>query len=187
MLIESTTIPGLLLLKPERRIDPRGYFTETFRADQFQAMVGPFAFVQENQSFSRKAGTVRGLHFQLAPRAQGKLVSCIAGSLLDVAVDLRKGSPAFGRSVAVVLSEENGHQLWVPPGFAHGFCTLKDQTSISYRVTDYYSPDHDRGLQWNDPALAIEWPVAAGNAILSDRDQRHPNLSDLHSNFVFSP
>lgn len=186
MLIESTAIPSVFLLTPERRIDSRGYFVETFRTDQFAAAIGPFAFVQENQSFSRKAGTVRGLHFQLNPRAQGKLVSCIAGSLWDVAVDLREGSPAFGRSVAAVLSEENGHQLWVPPGFAHGFCTLEDRTRISYKVTDYYSPDHDQGLQWNDPCLGIEWPVSAANAIVSARDQKQPSLSDLHTNFVFS-
>lgn len=185
MRIESTAIPSVFLLMPERMVDSRGYFVETFRADQFTSVVGPIAFVQENQSLSRNAGTVRGLHFQLAPRAQGKLVSCVAGALWDVAVDLRVGSPTYGRSVAAVLSETNGHQLWVPPGFAHGFCTLESRTIASYKVTEYYSPDHDRGLLWNDPALEIEWPVLASNAIISDKDRKQPKFSELYSNFVF--
>ncbi|MCY1307965.1 dTDP-4-dehydrorhamnose 3,5-epimerase [compost metagenome] len=125
------------------------------------------------------------MHFQLAPRAQGKLVSCIAGALWDVAVDLRVGSPTYGRSVAAVLSQKNGHQLWVPPGFAHGFCTLESRTIASYKVTEYYSPDYDRGLLWNDPALEIEWPVLTSNAIISEKDRKQPKLSELDSNFVF--
>ncbi|QHG73126.1 dTDP-4-dehydrorhamnose 3,5-epimerase [Ensifer adhaerens] len=185
MRIESTNISNVFLLMPERIVDSRGYFAETFRADQFTSVVGPVEFVQENQSLSRNAGTVRGLHFQLAPRAQGKLVSCVAGALWDVAVDLRIGSPTYGHSVTAVLSEKNGHQLWVPPGFAHGFCTLENRTIASYKVTEYYSPDHDCGLLWNDPALQIEWPALTATAIISDKDKNQPKLRDINSNFVF--
>ncbi|MGT2446619.1 dTDP-4-dehydrorhamnose 3,5-epimerase (plasmid) [Ensifer adhaerens] len=181
MKIEETAIPSVFLIKPKRLIDARGYFAETFRADWFAEVVGTYSFVQDNQSLSLEDGTVRGLHFQLAPRAQGKLVSCIAGALWDVAVDLRRGSQTYGKFVAAELSEENGHQLWIPPGFAHGFCTLKPSTVVSYKVTDYYSPEHDRGLLWNDPELGINWPVPPGNAILSDKDRGQPKLSDLHA------
>lgn len=186
MRIEPTTIRDVLLLLPERLSDRRGYFAETFRVDHFTAAIGPFAFVQENQSFSQKAGTVRGLHFQLAPRAQGKLVSCIAGALWDVAVDLRRGSPTYGNFVGAELCQENGHQLWIPPGFAHGFCTLEPKTVISYKVTDYYSPEHDRGLLWNDPALAIDWPVSICEAIVSNKDRNQPKLRDLHTDFAYN-
>ena len=181
MRIEETAIPAVFLIKPKRLIDARGYFAETFRADQFAENIGAYPFVQDNQSLSLEAGTVRGLHFQLAPRAQGKLVSCIAGALWDVALDLRRGSPTYGNFVAAELSEENGHQLWIPPGFAHGFCTLKPETVISYKVTDYYSPEHDRGLLWSDPELGINWPVSPSNAILSDKDKHHPKLYDLQT------
>lgn len=183
--IEETTLPSVFLIKPKRLDDSRGYFAETFRADHFAAIVGLYLFVQENQSLSREAGTVRGLHFQLAPRVQGKLVSCVAGALWDVAVDLRRGSPTYGSFVAAELSEENGHQLWIPPGFAHGFCTLKPETVVSYKVTDYYSPTHDRGLYWNDPALGINWPVSQSEAIVSDKDRKQPKLCDLHTTFTY--
>ncbi|MBD9496889.1 dTDP-4-dehydrorhamnose 3,5-epimerase [Ensifer adhaerens] len=183
MRIEETAIPSVFLIKPKRLVDTRGYFAETFRADQFAEIVGTHSFVQDNQSLSLEAGTVRGLHFQLPPRAQGKLVSCNAGALWDVAVDLRRGSPTHGKFVAAELSEENGHQLWIPPGFAHGFCTLKPATVVSYKVTDYYSPEHDRGLLWNDPELRINWPVSPNYAILSDKDRNQPRLSELQSKF----
>ncbi|WP_426289478.1 dTDP-4-dehydrorhamnose 3,5-epimerase [Ensifer adhaerens] len=181
MRIEETAIPSVFLIKPKRLIDARGYFAETFRADQFAENIGAYPFVQDNQSLSLEAGTVRGLHFQLAPRAQGKLVSCIVGALWDVAVDLRRGSPTYGNFVAAELSEENGHQLWIPPGFAHGFCTLKPETVVSYKVTDYYSPEHDCGLLWSDPELGINWPVSPSNAILSDKDKHQPKLYDLQT------
>lgn len=184
MKIEETAIPSVFLIKPNRLIDARGYFAETFRADQFAAIIGTYAFVQDNQSLSLETGIVRGLHFQLAPRAQGKLVSCIAGALWDVAVDLRHRSPTYGKFVGAELSEENGHQLWIPPGFAHGFCTLKPATLVSYKVTDYYSPEHDRGLLWNDPELGIDWPVSPSNATLSDKDMNQPKLSELHTKFA---
>ena len=131
-------------------------------------------------------GTVRGLHFQLKPRAQGKLVRCLVGSILDVAVDIRKGSPTYGQHVKVELSADNGQQLWVPPGFAHGFCTLEPNSVIAYKVTDYYSPEHDRGLRWNDPALAIDWPVTEDKAILSTKDRVQPLLSELDADFVYA-
>lgn len=185
MQFETTKLSGVLLITPKRFGDARGYFVETFRASLFEREVGSFHFVQDNQSFSAEVGTVRGLHFQLNPKAQGKLVSCIAGALLDVAVDIRQGSPTYGQFVTAELSPENGCQLWVPPGFAHGFCTLKPNTVISYKVTDYYSPEHDRGLLWNDPAIGIDWPVDQNKAVLSDKDQKQPKLSDLQANFAY--
>lgn len=181
----NTDIVGVMLISPQRYGDSRGYFAETFRADRFSAEVSDAVLVQDNQSFSAEVGTVRGLHFQLTPRAQGKLVQCLAGSILDVAVDLRKGSPSFGKHVKAELSAENGHQLWVPPGFAHGFCTLQPNSIISYKVSDYYSPEHDRGLLWNDSELGIEWPVDSNMAVLSAKDKVQPRLADLKTLFVY--
>lgn len=158
---------------------------EGFRASVFEAEVGCYTFVQDNLSMSSEVGTVRGLHFQLEPKAQGKLVSCAAGALLDVAVDIRSGSPTFGQFVAEELSSENGRQLWVPPGFAHGFYTLQPNTVISYKVTDYYSPEHDRGLAWDDPVVNINWPGAPGSAILSDKDRKQPTLANLGQVFRY--
>lgn len=172
-------IDGLVLIVPRRIGDGRGYFAETFRRDLFRDRCGPYDFVQENESLSVEAGTVRGLHFQIDPKAQGKLVGCLAGALLDVAVDLRPGSPSFGRHAAVELTAGNGRQLWIPPGFAHGFCTLAANTRVGYKVTDYYSRKHERGLLWNDPQLGISWPVEPGRAVLSDKDRSLPPLSGL--------
>lgn len=174
----ETAIDGVILITPRRHGDGRGYFAETFRHDLFQEHCGRHNFVQENQSSSSEAGTVRGLHFQVAPKAQGKLVSCIAGALLDVAVDIRPGSPSFGRHVAVELSAANGSQLWIPAGLAHGLCTLEPDTRVNYKVTDYYSKEHEQGLFWNDPDLGIPWPVESGKAVLSDKDRILPGLRD---------
>ncbi|HBF31192.1 dTDP-4-dehydrorhamnose 3,5-epimerase [Rhizobium sp.] len=185
MLFESLTIPEVILVKPRKFGDNRGYFMETFRENLFQEQAGRVHFVQDNRSFSAEVGTVRGLHFQLQPRAQGKLVSCAAGALLDIAVDIRQGSPTYGQYVSAELTAENGEQLWVPVGFAHGFCTLLPDTIISYKVTDYYSPEHDRGLLWNDPEIGIDWPVGWDNAILSDKDRHQPTLSGLPVSYVF--
>ncbi|WP_027486744.1 dTDP-4-dehydrorhamnose 3,5-epimerase [Allorhizobium undicola] len=185
MQFEPLKIPDVVLITPKRFGDARGFFMETFKASLFESEVGPFTFVQDNRSFSAETGTVRGLHFQLDPRAQGKLVSCTAGALLDVAVDIRKGSPSYGQYVSAELTADNACQLWVPPGFAHGFCTLTPDTVISYKVTDYYSPEHDRGLLWNDPALGIDWPVEEGKAVLSDKDQKQPPLAELQANFTY--
>lgn len=185
MLFERLNVPDVVLVTPKKFGDHRGYFMETFREDLFKEHAGAVRFVQDNRSFSAEAGTVRGLHFQLAPRAQGKLVSCAAGALLDVAVDIRQGSPTYGQHVAAELTAENGKQLWVPAGFAHGFCTLLPDTIISYKVSDYYSPEHDRGLIWNDPDIGIDWPVTSGNVVLSDKDRHQPALMDLPCSFNF--
>jgi dTDP-4-dehydrorhamnose 3,5-epimerase len=174
----ETAIGGVISITPRRHGDGRGYFAETFRHDLFLQHCGQHGFVQENQSLSPQAGTVRGLHFQVAPKAQGKLVSCIAGALLDVAVDLRPGSASFGRHVAIELSAANGCQLWIPAGFAHGFCTIEPDTQVSYKVTNYYSREHERGLLWNDPELGISWPVVSDKAVLSDKDRAWPKLRD---------
>ena len=159
-------------------------FAETFRRDEFQKEVGAIDFAQENHSHSAQIGTVRGLHFQAQPRAQGKVVSCIRGAILDVAVDIRKGSPSYGQHCSLELNEDNGHQLWIPAGFAHGFVTLRPHTEIVYKVTELYSAEHDRGLAWNDPALAIDWGVGEA-AILSDKDKAHPTLAELPAYFYF--
>jgi len=185
MHFERTKIADVVVIEPKKFGDARGYFMETFRQSLFAEHIGPTEFVQDNQSLSAEAGTIRGLHFQLEPKAQGKLVRCIAGALLDVTVDIRKGSPSFGEYVAVELTAENGRQLWVPPGFAHGFCTLLPNTEISYKVTEYYSPEHDRGILWSDPALKIDWPVDREKAILSDKDRKQPLLVDLDGSFTY--
>jgi dTDP-4-dehydrorhamnose 3,5-epimerase len=185
MEFEPLGIADVRLIRPRRFGDARGSFMETFRQSLFEEKVGPFVFVQDNQSFSAEVGTIRGLHFQLPPKAQGKLVRCLAGAILDVAVDIRKGSPTYGQHVSAELSAENGHQLWVPPGFAHGFSTLLPDTVIAYKVTDYYSPEHDRGLRWNDTALGIDWPVSGDKAVLSARDRVQPLLADLAAGFVY--
>ena len=185
MLFEPLAIPDVILITPKRFGDERGYFMETFRANLFAEHVGPVSFVQDNRSLSAAVGTVRGMHFQLEPRAQGKLISCIAGALVSAVVDIRSGSPTYGRHVKVELTPENGRQLWAPPGFAHGFCTLKPDSVVSYKVTDYYSPEHDRGLLWCDPALGIDWPVLAQDAVLSAKDREQPSLAALNANFIY--
>lgn len=185
MKFERTKISDVVLISPQKFGDARGFFMETFRLGLFEEMVGHFQFVQDNQSLSRDKGTVRGLHFQVSPKAQGKLVRCVAGAILDVAVDIRSGSPTYGQHVAIELSQENAQQLWIPPGFAHGFCTLAPNTEISYKVTEYYSPEHDRGLLWNDIGLGIHWPVDEERAVLSEKDRKLPPLSALAPHFSY--
>jgi dTDP-4-dehydrorhamnose 3,5-epimerase len=179
MNFETFAIEGLLSITPKRIGDERGFFSEVFRADLFREHVGDVTFVQHNLSLSRPMGTVRGLHFQLPPVAQGKLVRCTRGVILDVVVDLRASSPTFAQHMAVELSEANGRQLWVPEGFAHGFCTLEPDSEIFYLVNAPYSPAHDRGLRWNDPALGIDWPVDEVVALLSPKDRVQPLLAEL--------
>ena len=179
MIFEACAIPDVIKITPRRHSDERGYFVELFREDRFKAHAGDVTFVQHNQSLSRRAGTVRGLHYQLAPAAQGKLVRCLQGAILDVAVDIRPGSPTFGRHVAVELTAEDDTQLWIPEGFAHGFCTLVPHCVVWYAVTDVYSPEHERGVLWNDPDLGIAWPVAPTEATVSERDARQPRLRTL--------
>jgi dTDP-4-dehydrorhamnose 3,5-epimerase len=178
MLIEETAIPDVKIITPRRFSDERGFFSEVFSAKGF-APTESAPFVQDNHSWSAHPFTIRGLHFQTAPRAQGKLVRVARGRVLDVAVDIRRSSPTFGQHVAVELSAENWRQLWVPVGFAHGFCTLEPNSEVLYKVTDYYSAEHDFGLAFDDPALGIEWPVSAASAVLSDKDRKHPRLSAL--------
>ena len=172
-------IEGPLVVSVRRFADARGVFVETYSRRDFAALGIAEEFVQDNQSLSVHAGTVRGLHFQVAPAAQAKLVRVLRGRILDVAVDLRSGSATHGRHVAVELSAENALMLYVPVGFAHGFCTLEPNTEVAYKVTSLYDPGCDRGLAWDDPALGIGWPVEAGEAVLSDKDRHHPRLSEL--------
>ncbi len=178
-------IPDIFQIIPRRYTDERGFFSEVYREDTFRNQAGVVVFVQDNHSLSRRKGTIRGLHYQKPPRAQGKLVRVSRGAILDVAVDVREGSPAHGRHVAVELSADNGKQLWVPPGFLHGFCTLADDTEVLYKVTDYHSPEHDGAVSWNDPALGIAWPALAAEATVSDKDRRAPGLSDVGGLFIY--
>jgi dTDP-4-dehydrorhamnose 3,5-epimerase len=179
MKVKSTKLHDVLEIVPTRHGDARGYFSETFRADWFEANIARASFVQENQSLSHKRGVVRGLHFQSDPFAQGKLVRCIGGAVFDVAVDIRHGSPQFGRWTAVVLSAEACNQLWIPPGFLHGFCTLTWNAVVNYKVTAYYSPRHEVGVRWDDAEIDIDWPSIADPSTLSDRDARQPRLSEI--------
>jgi dTDP-4-dehydrorhamnose 3,5-epimerase len=183
MIVEKFAISGPLLIVPKRISDDRGFFSEVFNARALQPHLGDVTFVQDNHSHSVPVGTVRGLHFQANPTAQGKLVRATRGAVFDVAVDLRKNSPTYGQHVSAMLSAANWAQLWVPAGFAHGFCTTEPDTEVQYKVTDYYSHPDDRGLAWDDPALGIKWPVAHGDAMLSDKDRKHPHLADLPAYF----
>lgn len=178
MLIEPTEIPDVKIVTPRRFADERGFFSEVFSARAFET-VESRPFVQDNHSWSAHPFTIRGLHFQTPPCAQGKLVRVARGRVLDVAVDLRRSSPTFGRHVAVELSAANWRQLWVPTGFAHGFCTLEPDSEVLYKVTDYYSAEHDFGMAFDDPALGVAWPVAPDRAIVSDKDRKHPRLAAL--------
>jgi dTDP-4-dehydrorhamnose 3,5-epimerase len=172
-------VAGPLLLGVRRFADARGVFVETYSERDFHAVGVTDRFVQDNQSLSTLPGTLRGLHFQLPPRAQAKLVRVLRGSILDVAVDLRRNSSTFGQHVAATLTAEGAEQLYVPAGFAHGFVTLTPDTEVAYKVSDTYAPDCDRGLAWDDPDLALPWPDLPGGPILSDKDRTHPRLRDL--------
>jgi dTDP-4-dehydrorhamnose 3,5-epimerase len=183
--IRELEIPEVKLIVPKRFSDVRGYFSETWSDRLFREEVANVNFVQDNQSVSARKGTLRGLHFQKPPFAQGKLVRVGRGSILDVAVDIRSGSPTYRQHVAVKLDALEGAQLWVPAGFLHGFCTLEDQTEVFYKVTSYYSPSHDAGVLWNDEDLGIQWPVDANSVLLSEKDKRLPRLRDLPSYFEF--
>ena len=179
MIVEDTAIAAVKIVTPRKHGDNRGFFSEVFRADVLAKAGLKLDFVQDNHSLSAQVGTLRGLHFQAPPFGQDKLVRVLRGAIIDVAVDLRKSSPTYGKHVAVELSAANWRQLLVPIGFAHGFCTLEPDTEVFYKVTNYYSAAHDMGLAWDDPALAIEWPVSAQAAVLSDKDRRQPVLKDL--------
>lgn len=185
MQFEPLSIPDVIKIVPSRFGDNRGYFSEVFKDSWFRTNIADVTFVQDNQSLSGAIGTVRGLHFQLEPLGQGKLVRCIKGAIFDVAVDIRMGAPTYGQWVAAELSAENGAQLWIPVGFAHGFATLEADTIIHYKVTAPYSAKDDRGLFWNDPTIDIQWPVSADLAVLSEKDKALPSLANLPPSFVY--
>ncbi|MCW3796679.1 dTDP-4-dehydrorhamnose 3,5-epimerase [Sphingomonas sp. BN140010] len=177
-------VDGPVEIIPRKIQDERGYFSEIFRASDFMKRVGDVDFVQENQSLSARAGTIRGIHFQIAPFVQAKLVRCTAGKMLDVAVDLRRGSPTFGRWVGTTLTADENNLLWIPAGFGHAFCTLEPNSVITYRVSNYYSAEHDKGVAWNDPQIGIRWPELADPGTLSAKDVAQPKLADLPPYFT---
>ncbi|KQP07844.1 dTDP-4-dehydrorhamnose 3,5-epimerase [Methylobacterium sp. Leaf99] len=180
MRVIETEIAAVKRVVPKRFGDERGWFSETYRADVLAAGGIDDVFIQDNQSFSAPQGTVRGLHFQRRPMAQAKLIRVLSGAILDVAVDLRRESPTYGRHVAVRLDAQNSEQLYVPIGFGHGFCTLVPDTMVAYKVAGgIYSPEHDGGLLWNDPDLGIDWPVGEADAHLSAKDRIAPRLAEL--------
>lgn len=181
--IIETAIADVKILKPRCFADPRGVFCETYNRGVLAGLGIDLEFVQDNHSVSLERGVVRGMHFQVPPFAQAKLVRVVRGSVLDVAVDIRRGSPTFGRHVSTILSADNWRQVFIPVGLAHGFCTLEPNTEVLYKVSQYYSPQHDRGILWNDSDLGIEWSVTAAEAKLSEKDMRHPRLKDLEAVF----
>ena len=174
---ERLEIPAIILITPPRHEDARGFFSETYNAASFAEAGVHDAFVQDNHSLSRQAGVVRGLHCQVPPFAQGKLIRCLRGSIWDVVVDVRAGSPSYGKWVGARLSARNWLQLWVPAGFLHGFCTLEPNTEVNYKVTAPYDRASERGVSWDDPDLALPWPVSAADALLSDKDAALPGIA----------
>lgn len=183
--IVAQSISPVMILRPKRFGDARGYFSELYSRRALEPANLSIEFLQDNISLSTDRGVVRGLHFQTAPSEQTKLVSVLKGSVYDVAVDIRAGSPTYGQHVAATLSGENGLQMLVPRGFAHGFCTLEPDTLVMYKVDGYYDRERDFGLRWNDPALKIQWPVAAENAKVSDKDREQPLLAQLPRCFEY--
>ncbi|WP_369425121.1 dTDP-4-dehydrorhamnose 3,5-epimerase [Methanothrix sp.] len=175
-------IPDVVMIEPRVFRDERGFFMESYKHSEFAAFGIKERFVQDNHSRSKK-GVLRGLHYQNPPRAQGKLVRAVSGEIFDVAVDIRKGSPTYGRWVGVNLSEENMRMLYIPAGFAHGFLTLSDVADVMYKTTDEYSPEHEAGIIWNDPEIGIKWPL--DEPVLSPRDARWPGLRDAVNRFVY--
>lgn len=184
MQVTPLAIPEVVLIEPKIFGDARGFFFESFNQCAFNEATGTdHKFLQDNHSRSAK-GVLRGLHYQLAPYAQGKLVRCVRGAVFDVAVDIRSGSPSFGQWVGVELNEENHRQLWVPPGFAHGFLTLSDTADFLYKTTDYYAPLHERAIAWNDPQLGIAWPDLGFLPTLSAKDDVAPTLDSAFSGSI---
>ena len=181
--IRKTEIDGVLLITPKRFADARGHFVETYNAERFRAAGIADIFVQDNQSCSIAAGTVRGLHYQAPPRAQAKLVRALKGAVIDIAVDARKFSPTYGKHVRAHLSAENGVQILIPAGFLHGFATLEPETEVAYKVSDFYSAAHDGSVLWNDPALGIDWGIDPARAVLSDKDATAVSFADFKSPF----
>jgi dTDP-4-dehydrorhamnose 3,5-epimerase len=185
MKLVETAIPAVKLVIAQRHGDARGFFAETWQQARYAAAGIADRFVQDNEGFNREAGTVRGLHFQPAPRWQVKLVRAAHGRVFAVAVDLRRRSRTFARHVAAELSAAEGNQLYVPPGFAFGYCTLEPGCTVLYKVTEFYAPEHDRGVAWDDPEIAVAWPVDRARAILSDRDRAHKRLKDVPAAWLY--
>ncbi|NOV04245.1 dTDP-4-dehydrorhamnose 3,5-epimerase [Paenibacillus planticolens] len=183
MKVISTKLPGVVVLEPKAHGDHRGFFMESYNQQTLANAGIHHAFIQDNHSLSVEAGVLRGLHYQLEPKALTKLVRVVSGAVYDVVVDIRKGSPTFGEWVGVILSADNKRQILVPKGFAHGACTLVPNTQLLYKVDDYYSPEHDRGIAWDDPDLGIAWPIS--QPILSERDRQQPALAQAENNFVY--
>lgn len=181
MKVTPLSLQGAYLIEPVVHGDYRGFFMESYNEQLLQQHGITYNFIQDNHSLSAEAGVIRGLHYQLDPKAQTKLVRVLTGVIYDVIVDIRKKSPTYGQWVGEILSEYNHRQLLVPKGFAHGFCTLVPNTQVVYKVDEYYSPEHDRGILWNDPALGIDWPMP--KPILSDKDEKHPVLAEADNNF----
>jgi dTDP-4-dehydrorhamnose 3,5-epimerase len=179
MQVLSSHFRDVKLLRPARHVDSRGFFSEAYSKRAYAEIGIVNEFVQDNHSLSRKKGVVRGLHFQTHPFAQAKLLRVLRGAVFDAVVDIRTGSPTYGQHIATVLSEEDWNQIFIPAGFAHGFCTLQEETEILYKVDHYYSPAHERGVRWNDPALGIAWPISKAEAELSEKDKMLPLLADL--------
>lgn len=184
MNIIQTEIPGVIIIEPRIFEDARGYFFESFSQREFDEKVGPVIFVQDNESKS-SYGVMRGLHFQRPPFTQAKLVRCVHGAVLDVAVDIRRSSPTFGQHVAVELTEDNHRQFFIPKGFAHGFAVLSDTAVFQYKCDEFYHPEADGGINILDDSLGIDWHIPAGKAILSDKDTKHPLLQDFDTPFTF--
>jgi dTDP-4-dehydrorhamnose 3,5-epimerase len=176
-------LPRIII--PKRHADSRGWFGETFQDKRLRDLGIACTFVQDNQSLSTRSGTLRGFHFQKPPAAQAKLISVLHGRILDVAVDIRRNSPTYGRYVSADLSSDNGRQLFIPAGFAHGFVTLEDDVSVLYKVSDYYAPPLEGGIRWSDPDIAFPWPLQGADIVTSERDERLPFLADLESPFPY--
>jgi len=181
--IIETSIDEVKIIEPKVFKDNRGFFMESFNDKQFREHGLTYDFIQDNHSLSLEKDVIRGLHYQLNPQAQTKLIRVITGAIYDVVVDIRRGSPTFGKWVGVTLSGHNHQMLLVPKGFAHGFCTLAENTHVQYKVDEYYSPEHDKGILWNDPTLGIDWPTS--NPILSDKDMNQPLLKNAKNNFQY--
>ena len=184
MIFTKTDIPEVLIIEPKVFKDARGYFFESFSQKQFEENIGEITFIQDNESMSSR-GVLRGLHFQKPPFAQAKLVRCIQGRVLDVAVDVRKNSPTYGKYISVELAEENKRQLFIPRGFAHGFIVLSNTAVFSYKVDNIYAPECDSGIKWNDETLNIDWKIAIDEIILSEKDQQLQSLKDLKTPFIY--
>jgi dTDP-4-dehydrorhamnose 3,5-epimerase len=184
MKVLETTLSGVKIIEPKVFGDHRGWFMETYSEALFKDAGIEIKFVQDNQSFSATKGTLRGLHYQLKPKAQTKLVRCTEGAIFDVAVDIRKGSPTFGKWFGIELSAENKKQLLIPKGFAHGFMTITDDVEVQYKVDELYAPECDRGIIWSDPTIGIEWPIEI-KPVLSVKDEKAPLLADAENNFIY--